>query len=68
MIEESKCCSNVMKRDFNKELVKTKKDDEDFEISTKCWVSDNLYDDGDVKIRDHRHITGKYRGSSTYRL
>ena len=33
MIEESKPCSNVIKKHFNKELVMTKKDNEDFENS-----------------------------------
>ena len=33
MIEESKYCSDVMKKHFNKELVITKKDNEDFENS-----------------------------------
>ena len=64
MIEESKYCSGVMKKHFNKELVMTKEDNEDFEKSTKCWVCDNDYIDGDVKVRDHCHITGKYRGSA----
>ena len=36
MIEESKYCSDVIKKHFNKELVMTKKDNEDFENSTKC--------------------------------
>ena len=40
-----------------------KKSNEDFENYTKCWVPDNAYFDGDVKARDHCHITGKYRGS-----
>ena len=48
-----------MKNHFNKELVMTKKDHEDFENSTKCWTCDNDYIDGDVKGRDHCHITGK---------
>ena len=30
MIEEKKCCSNVMKKRFNKELVMTKEDNGDF--------------------------------------
>ena len=38
MIEESKYCSDVMKKHFNKELVMTKKDNEDFESCTKCWI------------------------------
>ena len=35
MIKESKYCSDVMKKYFNKEPVMTKKDNEDFEESTK---------------------------------
>ena len=35
-----------------------KKDNEDFENSTKCSICDNTYFDGDVKVRDHCHITG----------
>ena len=53
-----------MKKYFNKELVMTKEDNEDFENFTKCWICDNDYVDGDVKVRDHCHITGKYRGSA----
>ena len=38
MIEESKYCSDVIKKKFNKELVITKEDNEDFENSIKCCV------------------------------
>ena len=31
---------------------------------TKCWICDNDYIDGYVKVRNHCHITGKYRGSA----
>ena len=41
----------------------TKKDVVDFENSTKCWICINVYVDGDVKVGDHCHFTGKYRGS-----
>ena len=34
MIEESKYCNDVTEKHFNKELVMTKKDNEDFENST----------------------------------
>ena len=44
MIKESKYCTDMMKKYFNKKLV-------------KCWISDNIYADGDVKVRDHCHIT-----------
>ena len=48
MVEESQHCSDVMKKHFNKELVMTKKDNNDFENSMKCWICDNAYVDGDV--------------------
>ena len=28
----------------------TKKDNDNFENSTKCWVCDNVYVDGDIKV------------------
>ena len=29
-----------------------------------CRICDNDYFDNDVKIRDHCHVAGKYRGSA----
>ena len=52
-----------MKRHFNKELVMTKEDNENCKNFTECWICDNDYIDTDDKVRDHCHITGKYRGS-----
>ena len=63
MIEESTYCSDVMKK-HNKELFMTNEDNENFKNSAKCWICDNEYVDTDVKVRDHCHITGKYRGSA----
>ena len=63
MVEESKYCSEYMKKHFNKKLIITKKDDEDFENSFKYWFSDNAFVDGDVKVRDHCIVTGKFRNS-----
>ena len=53
-----------MKKHFNKRPVMTKEDNENFKNSTKCWICDSDYIDNDVKVRDHCHITGKYRGSA----
>ena len=63
MIEESKYSNEVIKNHFNTELVMTKEDNKDFKNSTKCWICNNDYIDTDVKVRDHCHITEKYRGS-----
>ena len=64
MIEESKYCSEVMKKRFNKELVMTKEDKEDFKNSAECWISDNDYNDHTVKIRRCCHITRKCTDSA----
>ena len=42
-----------MKKKINKKLVMTKEGDKDFENSTKCSICNNVYVDGDVKVRDH---------------
>ena len=69
MIEESKCCADMMKKHYNEKLVMAKADGEDFETFTKHWICDNAYVEGDVKVRDHYHVTGKYRFFSTiYRV
>ena len=52
----------MIKKHFSKELVMTKEGNEDFENYTKCWICGNI--DGNVKVIDHFHITGKYRGSA----
>ena len=42
----------------------TKKDKEDFKNFTKCWNCGNNHVHTDMKVSDHCHITGKYRGSA----
>ena len=63
MNEESKYCSDVMEKQFHKELIMTQEDNKDFEKSTKCWICDNDSIDNNVQVRYHCHITGKYRRS-----
>ena len=62
MIEESKYCSNIMEKYFNKNLVMTSEEDEDFKNSTTCSICHNDYVDNNGKVRDHCRITGKCRG------
>ena len=63
IIKESKICTSIIEKYFHKELVMIKKDSEDFENFTKCCICDNVYIEGDVKVRDHFHITGRYKRS-----
>ena len=59
IVEESKYCSDVIKKHFNKDLVMTKKDNEDFMNSIKCCFCYNAYVKSDVKVRHNCHVTGK---------
>ena len=56
-IQESKYCNKVMKKHFNKELMMTKEDNEDFNNCTKFWICHNDYIDTDVEVTYHCHIT-----------
>ena len=52
----------MIEKYFNKNLVVSAEDEERSWLSNKCWICDKLFDVGDDKVRDHCHITGKYRG------
>ena len=40
------------------------REEQRFQSSNKCWKCDKLFDVGDNKVRDHCHVTRKYRGSA----
>ena len=42
----------------------TEKDQEGFSNPTKCWICKNAYKEGEVKVKDYNHITGKCRRST----
>ena len=49
----------------NLEIEITPQEEESFQQSTRCWLCENpLADD---KVRDHDHLTGKYRGAAQNR-
>ena len=64
MLEEVNWCKSKMKKHFNKPLKITKENETDFQKAAKCHICDIKYTDKDVRVRDHCHITGKYRGSA----
>ena len=53
-----------MKQSFKKKFVMPKQKIENFKNSTRFWIRGNDYNDTDVKVRDHCHVTGKYSGSA----
>ena len=64
MLEEVEYCKAVIKKHFNKPLVMTEVDEQNFKTVDGCHICDEKYTDKDVCIRDHCHITGKFRGSA----
>ena len=64
MLDEVKWCKSKMKKHFNKPLKMTKEDEKDFQKAIKCHICDQQYTDKDIRVRDHCHITGKFRGSA----
>ena len=60
IFEESDYCRSVMKKHFNKNLVMSALENEEFERSNICWICSKLINFDD-KVRDHCHITDKYR-------
>ena len=53
-----------IKKEFNKPLNMTNEDKKDFEEADKCHICNKKYTNKDVRVRDHCHITSKYRGSA----
>ena len=45
-------------------MILTKDDERNFKNADKCYVCNKEYSAKDVRVRDHCHITGKYRGSA----
>ena len=64
MLEEVGYCKKVIRKHFNKPLKMTKYDEEEFQKAKACHICDKQYTDDDIRVRDHCHITGKYRGSA----
>ena len=64
MLEEVKYCKTVIKKHFNKPLVMTEVDEQNFKTMDGCHICGEKYTDKDVCVRDHCHITGKFRGSA----
>ena len=64
MLEEVEYCKAVVKKHFNKQLVMTEDDEMCFKLMDKFLICGEKYIDKDVHVRDHCHITGKFRGSA----
>ena len=64
ILKEYKYCKKIMKKHFNKNLIMNEEEEYLFQQSNNCWICKNLIDNDDEKVRDHCHVTGKFRGAA----
>ena len=58
--EDIKEICNIKKR----LMIYGKRENEQFLKATKCWICNKEFEEGDKKVRDHCHFTGRYRGAA----
>ena len=54
-----------MKKHFNKNLIITEEEDQ-YQSSNTCWIYKKHINHDDEKVRDHCHVTGKFRGATNW--
>ena len=64
ILNENNYCGKVVKKHCNKDLIMPAEEEERFEQSNIYWICNKLFDVSDEKVRDHCHISGKYRGAT----
>ena len=64
ILEEYKYFKKVMKKHFNKNVIISEKEEHLFQQRNSCWICEKLIDNDDEKVRDHCHVTGKFRGAA----
>ena len=63
-LEQYKYCQKIIKKHFNKNLIMTEEEENLFQKSDSCWICKKLIDRDEEKLRDHCHVTGKFRGAA----
>ena len=53
-----------MEKRFKKNLIMSEEEEHLFQQSNSCWICETLFDNDDEKVRDHCHVTGKFRGAA----
>ena len=66
ILNEYKYCKKIYRDYFNKILIMTPEEEEIFQNTCSCSICGNLFDLIDEKVRDHCHITGKFRGAAHF--
>ena len=64
MLEEVEYCKQTYKNHFNQLMKLTKIDEENFRLALVCHICNKEFKENDKKVRDHCHISGKFRGAA----
>ena len=67
IIKEFEHCKKVMKKHFNRNLIMSEEEEEQFQCSNTSQICEALIDDEDEKVRYHCHVTGTFRGAAHWR-
>ena len=62
VFEQKKYCNQIINKHFNKKLKMTIENEDDYQNSKDFWTCTQKINIDKDKVRDHCHITGKYRG------
>ena len=54
-----------MRKHFNKNVIMTEKEEEQFPSSNTCWICEKLIDDDEEKVIDNCHINSNFRVDPT---
>ena len=64
IFKEYKYCKTIMNKHFNKNVIISEKEEYLFQQSNSCWICKKIIDNDEEKVRDHCHVTGKFRGAA----
>ena len=65
MLKEADYCQQISKDHFNQPMCITKQQEQDFQEATDCHICNQTFNDStDKKVRDHCHVTGRFRGAA----
>ena len=64
ILKEYKYSRKIKKKNLNKNLIMSEREEHLFQQSNICWICKKLIDNDEEKVRDHCHITGKFRGAT----
>ena len=68
ILKEHKYCRRIKNKHFNKSLIMSEEEEHLFQQSDSCWICKKVIDNDEKNVRDHCHVTGKFRGTAHEKL